>query len=87
MITDGRKYVVQENAGLYLDITRLPETLQVLPGDDYIQTGGLAIGMQVNMADVEVPITLCMTDKDAKALIKALKKIRRKYRREVRTKW
>lgn len=87
MITNGRKYVVQENAGLYLDVTRLPDNLQALPGDDYIQTGGLAIGMQVNMADVEVPITLCMTDKDAKALIKALKKIRRKYRREVRTKW
>ena len=87
MITDGRKYVIQENAGIFLDVTKLPDTLQALPGDDYINTRGLAIGMRVTMADVEVPITLCMTDADTKALIKALKKIRRKYRREVRTKW
>lgn len=87
MITNGRKYVIQDNAGIYLDTTRLPEDLQALPGDDYILAKGLAIGMQVNLVDADVPVTLCMTDKDAKALIKALKKIRRKYRKETRGKW
>lgn len=80
MICEGRKYVINDNAGILCDITQVPENLLV-PGDDYINKGGFAIGMLINMADVEIPVTLCLTDDDAKALIKALKMTRKKYRK------
>lgn len=80
MICEGRKYVINDNAGIFCDITQVPENLLV-PGDDYVNKGGFAIGMLVNMADVEIPVTLCLTDDDAKALIKALKMTRKKYRK------
>lgn len=84
MITDGRKYVVNDSVGILMDITQVPETLLV-PGDDYINKGGMAIGMRVNLCDSEVPVTICMTDDDAKALIKAIKQTRKKYKKNVRT--
>lgn len=87
MITNGRKYVINENAGIFLDVTRIPEDLQALPGDDYILTKGLAIGLQVNLCDSDVPVTLCLTDTDAKVLIKALKETRKKFRKENRAQW
>lgn len=85
MITDGRKYVINDSAGLFCDITQVPETL-LTPGDDYINTGGLAVGMQVRLCDSEVPVTLCMTEKDVKALIFALKQTRKKYKKVARSK-
>jgi hypothetical protein len=87
MITNGRKYVINENAGIFLDVTRVPEDLQALPGDDYILTKGLAIGLQVNLCDSDVPVTLCLTDADARGLIKAIKMTRKKFRKENKAKW
>ena len=87
MITNGRKYVINENAGIFLDVTKIPDDLKALPGDDYVLTKGLAIGLQVNLCDSDVPVTLCLTDTDAKVLIKALKETRKKFRKENRYQW
>jgi len=86
MIMDGRKYIVNDNVGIFCDITQVPSNMTI-PGDDYIDVGGLAVGMQVNLADSEVPVTICMTEDDAKALIFALKQTVKKHKKAAKTKW
>lgn len=78
---EGRKYVINDNAGITMGLAQVPDTL-LCPGDDYIQTGGLAIGMGVTLADVETPVVLCLTDEDARNLIIAIKKTRKNFKRK-----
>ena len=79
-ISYGRKYVIGDNAGMLIGVTQVPDTL-LCPGDDYVHTGGTAICVVVNMADVDIPPTICMTDTEAKALIKGLKLAIKDYKR------
>jgi hypothetical protein len=88
MITGGRKYIISDNgsnAGIFCDIAKVPE-LYLDPGDDFIQSDGLAIGMMISFDDVDIPMTLCLTDNCAKNLIKALKATRKKYKKAARSK-
>ena len=78
---EGRRYILKETAGLIFGIDRYPE-VRLNPDDDYTQFGGLAIGMEVHMEDVEIDPIVLMDSNQAKELIKALKKMRRELRRK-----
>ena len=80
---EGRKYLIEEDAGIITGIAKVPDTL-LYPTDDYSHTGGEAIGLLIHMADVETDPVLCMTDEQASYLIKAIKTVRREYRRRNR---
>jgi hypothetical protein len=82
---DGRHYIVGDNVGVLVDLTRIPDNY-ILPGDDYMMTRGTAIGVKLHFSDVETDPVLCMTDTDVDSLIKALKVVKKRYRKEVRAK-
>lgn len=77
---EGRKYVLEDTAGLLVALTKFPETY-LHPEDDYAITDETGIGIQINMVDVETPIVVCMDWRQAKAVIKTLKMAIRDERR------
>lgn len=74
---DGRKYILGQNSGIIFGKTNYPENT-VYYDNSPIEIVGNGIGMLIHMEDVEIDPVIVMNKKQAKALIKALKKSMRR---------
>lgn len=83
---DGRKYVLNLNAGIIFGKTKYPENVLYYDNAPAVTVDGKdGIGMLIHLEDVEIDPVIVMDKKQAKELIKALRKSIRRNRR-VRTK-
>jgi hypothetical protein len=74
---EGRKYVLGQNCGLIFGKTTYPENTNYMD-DNPVEIVGEGIGMLIHMNDVEIDPVIVMNKKQAKALVKALKKSMRR---------
>ena len=80
LMSDEKKYVLHDTAGLIFGLTEFPPTL-LNPEDDYEISSGVGIGMRVHLSDADVDPVVVMDPSQAKALVKALKFTIKDYRR------
>lgn len=83
MMYDDKKYILGDSVGIIFGLTEFPETV-LNPEDDYMISNGIGIGMRVHMNDVETDPIVVMDPRQAKELLKGLKKMMREYRRKNR---
>lgn len=86
IMSDVKRYVLQDTAGLIFGLTEFPPTL-LHPEDDYEISSGVGIGMRVHLSDANVDPVVVMDPSQAKALVKALKFTIKEYRRKGRRRW
>ena len=76
---DGRKYVLGLNSGIIFGKTSYPENVLYYDNAPAVTVGGKdGIGMLIHLKDVEIDPVIVMNKKQAKELIKALKKSMRR---------
>lgn len=75
---DGRKYVLGLNSGIIFGKTNYPENSINYGNIAQVVGGPEGIGMLIHMDDVEIDPVIVMNKKQAKELIKALKKSMRR---------
>lgn len=78
---EGRKYVLNINAGIVFGKTKYPADANLA---GIIQGNLDGIGMLIHMDDVDIDPVIVMDEKQCKALIKAIKKVKRGNRKKWR---